>query len=905
MKFRTRLYLGFGIVMVVMMIVLAIVLNLLSLQNKQMDEIVQDRYEKIRLLNNISTQVGIIGRELDDITLNQQFTPDRESIIKIEAANGEIDQRINTLEQLLKVERAVLVFVDLKEELSNYQEIVDHFLLNENIDITSDLQLRVVEAQSKRTELLTILDDLIVIQEEIMDETLQQSTIVYNSGVRYVLISTIIGILVGLISIVFIVRGITARLNRVKNVMDSIDYQAEVFPRVNVITNDEIGEIATAYNEMASALEMHERAEREYLEDIEEQHWLKTKTTELSTMTQGITELGVLGKQYIQSLAQIVGATHGVIFTRNSSEQGEFFTRLATYAYSDSLNQRTEEIKLGEGLIGQAAVSQETIILENVPEDYVKISSGLGETKPSTIMIVPSSLEDEVLAVIELASIKQFTEVEQELIKEASHQLGVIINRIEKLLQVKRLLEESQTLNEELQTQSEELQMQQEELRTMNDELEAHYRNSELKTKELERYKLDLEEKNKEVVLGSKYKSEFLANMSHELRTPLNSLIILAQMLYENKDGNLTEKQVEYATTIFSSGNDLLRLINDILDLSKIESGMADMVQGEVVLEDVLSLAERQFAPIAKKKGIELELIKQEMIPSIIYSDEQRISQIVKNLLSNAFKFTEKGKVMLELGKRMMNEGSIQKEFLTFAVTDSGLGIPKDKQGLIFEAFRQADGTTSRKYGGTGLGLSISKELADLLGGYITLESTEGIGSTFTFYLPINEEQTSDTQSPSEDESQTEVATATELIESQKDDNMTTMPIIEDSLMGKKVLVVDDDMRNVFALTSALELNGMNVIFSENGKEALSMLPEHQDVDIILMDIMMPEMDGYEAMQNIRHMEMFKTIPIIALTAKAMKYDRQKCIDAGASDYISKPVNLEQLMSLLKVWLHK
>ncbi|MBD8071465.1 ATP-binding protein [Bacillus sp. PS06] len=901
MNFKTRLNIGFGVVMVVMLIVLSVALSLLSTQQRQLDHIVEDRYEKIKLLNHIRTEVGVIGREIDQITLNDQVSPNAENIAQINQSYEMVIREVNDLEQMLQIERAVEVFTELQKELINYKTIVDRFLVNDP-ELTNHLDMRILEAQSKREDIFVVLDELIFIQEQIMEETSEATANQYNNGVKSVVIASIIGIILGIAIMILVVRGIAARLNRVKNVMSSIDYQAEEFPRVDIITKDEIGEIATVYNEMASALEEHERTEREYLEDIEEQHWLKTKTTELSNLTQGITEIEVLGQQYINELSKIVQAKHGVIYIRNHDPQGDYFTKLAAYAYSDTLNQNNDVIRIGQGLVGQAAADKEAMILQDIPDDYVKISSGLGDTKPSTIMIVPSALEDEVLAVIELATINTFSEVERDLIIEASHQLGVIINRIEKLIQVKKLLEESQTLNEELQTQSEELQMQQEELRTMNDELEAQYRNSEQKTKELEKYKLDLEEKNKEVLLGSRYKSEFLANMSHELRTPLNSLIILAQMLYENKSGNLSEKQVEYASTIFTSGNDLLRLINDILDLSKIESGKVDMVQSEVVLDDILSVAERQFLPISRTKGIEFEIKVADDIPAIIYTDEQRISQILKNLLSNAFKFTEEGKVMLEIAKTsMLSKDSLrQEEYLAFSVTDTGLGIPKDKQELIFEAFRQADGTTSRKFGGTGLGLSISKELAELLGGSISLESTEGVGSTFTFFLPINAQEMMEQK---DDDSETEVAITLET--SQLQVEQPQPPIIEDGLVGKKVLVVDDDMRNIFALTSALELNGMNVIFSENGKEAITMLPEHPDVDIILMDIMMPEMDGYEAMQHIRHMEMFQSIPIIALTAKAMKYDRQKCIDAGASDYISKPVNLEQLLSLLKVWLHK
>ncbi|WP_078543902.1 response regulator [Litchfieldia alkalitelluris] len=914
MKFRTRLYLGFGLVMLVMTIVLILTINMLSSQKSRMDEIVQDRYEKIKLVNMIRSDIGVIGREINGLVVKgEQTTLTQESSKSIAVSYSTINNTISELERMELSKSVNDILAVFKEELIRYKTLVD-MAGNENVNIETELSLLVSDAELKRITLVEIIDELVKIQENNMTETLAQSTTDYNNGVRNVTIFTIIGILVGIGMAIFIVTGITKRLARVKNVMKSIDYEAEVFPRIDVITHDEIGEIASAYNEMATALEFHERTEREYLEDIEEQHWLKEKTTELSIMTQGITDLKPLGDQLIGKLAKIIQANYGVIYIRKNHSEGTYYSKLSSYAYQAGLNLEFNDIKPGEGLVGQVAVDNEIMRLQNIPDQYIKITSGLGEAKPSDIMIVPSAYEGEVFAVIELASLRPFTEIEQDLIQQVANQLAITINRIEKHMQVQALLEEAQTLNEELQTQSEELQMQQEELRTMNDELEAQHRTSEQKTKELETYKNELEEKNKEVLLGSKYKSEFLANMSHELRTPLNSLIILAQMLYENKHGNLSDKQVEYATTIYSSGNDLLRLINDILDLSKIESGKIDIMQGEVVLEDILINAERQFLPISKKKGIDFFIRKSEDVPAIVYSDEQRINQILKNLLSNAFKFTEKGNVQLSIEKtKIHSEEHGNQDYLSFKVSDTGSGIPQDKQDLIFEAFRQVDGTTSRKFGGTGLGLSISKELAELLEGYINLESFEGKGSQFTFYLPLHSIGNGTSRPNEQSEGENEAAASIDVLqkpvvkehESDSVKSSENHSIINEVYSNKKVMVVDDDMRNVFALTSALESNGMNVIFCENGKEALELLPEHPDLDIILMDIMMPEMDGYETMENIRRIDEYKELPIIALTAKAMKYDRQKCIDAGASDYISKPVNLEQLLSLLKVWLHK
>ena len=392
--------------------------------------------------------------------------------------------------------------------------------------------------------------------------------------------------------------------------------------------------------------------------------------------------------------------------------------------------------------------------------------------------------------------------------------------------------------------------------------------------------------------------------MSHELRTPLNSLLILAQILEENKEQNLTEKQIEYATTIHSSGKDLLELINEILDLSKIESGKMDAQIGEIDIRGVVSFAENQFNAIAEQKGISFGVKVEDDVPMILYSDEQKIYQILKNLLSNALKFTEKGNVDLKVYRSEFTLQHGGQECIAFSVIDTGIGISKDKQELIFEAFQQADGTTSRKFGGTGLGLSISKGMADLLSGYITVHSNEGEGSIFTFYLPVQPEELMEVAA---------AKTAEKVSERQSDDHPQSEMLIQDRnfvmkenvLVGKRILLVDDDMRNVFALTTALEVVGIEVCFAENGRESIELLNQLSDVDLILMDIMMPEMDGYEAMKRIRQLPRFEEIPIIALTAKAMKDDREKCIEAGASDYISKPIQLDQLLSLLQVWLYK
>jgi two-component system chemotaxis sensor kinase CheA len=467
-------------------------------------------------------------------------------------------------------------------------------------------------------------------------------------------------------------------------------------------------------------------------------------------------------------------------------------------------------------------------------------------------------------------------------------------------MQVKSLLEQSQSLTEELQTQSEELQVQHEELRSINEQLAKQYHDSEKKTKELENTKRELEEQAKQLEISSQFKSEFLANMSHELRTPLNSMLILAQIFAENKEGNLTEKQVDYAHSIHYAGKDLLNLINDILDLSKVESGKIEIIPSKVSLSDIQRDIERQFIPVAAQKGLIFQIEPDQDPALTLTTDEQRVMQILKNLLSNAFKFTEEGRVILKFRTPQIHDFKKKNvpsnTVLAISVSDTGIGIPQEKQDIIFEAFRQADGTMSRKHGGTGLGLSISRELAQLLGGTLLVESEVGQGSTFTLYLPnlslaISEAQPAPVEPTlgfSDLPFEVQVASSTEW----------------NDLLGKKILIVDDDMRNVFALTTLFEKQNMSVVFAENGKDSIDTLLAHPGIDIILMDIMMPEMDGYTAMRAIRKIPDYHTIPIIALTAKAMKNDREKCIEAGASDYISKPINVEQLLSLIRVWLY-
>jgi HAMP domain-containing protein/CheY-like chemotaxis protein/signal transduction histidine kinase len=930
-----------------------------------------------------------------------------------------------------------------------------------------------------------------------------------------------------------------------------------------------------------------------------EQDWLKTNLAKFSQMLQGQKDLVTVARRILSELAPVVSAQLGVFYTLDASTKaagGEARLKLlASYAYK-TREGFPNEFRLGEGLVGQCALEKERILLDKVPGEYLNISSGLGESKPVSLIILPVVFEGHVRAVMELASFESFSMVHQAFLEQLTESIGIVFNTIEANMRTEELLKQSQSLARELQTQQQELQQTNEKLEEKAKLLFEQNEEVEKKNREVEMARQALEEKATQLALTSKYKSEFLANMSHELRTPLNSLLILAQQLYANSENNLLPKQIEFAKTIHAAGSDLLNLINDILDLSKIESGTASVDVGELLLRDLQSYVERTFRHVAENRGLQFRIETEGDLPTAVYTDPKRLQQVLKNLLSNAFKFTEHGEVVLKIQavSRGWSEGhpilTHVNSVVAFSVSDTGIGIPHEKQQLIFEAFQQADGTTSRKYGGTGLGLSISREISRLLGGEIQLKSTPGMGSTFTFFIPqtyvvtsrsggkaekivqhteysenvdqpahelrelppspmlslgmrIPAELTDDRDSITEhddsvliiednadfarilldmartrgfkavvasrgdaaltlchdfhfsaitldihlpdidgwkvfdrlkkdsitrhipvivvsgtderdrgmkqgafsfltkpvtqetleatfqqikefvsrkvknlliiEDNEVQRSSIIELISSgsadvntigvstgkealeeieqkpidcvvldlglpdmsgfelidevKKNPKFQNLPIIvytgkelskreenrlkkltktiiikevqsperlldETSLFlhrnqanlpetkrrmleqlhqtdivlaGKKVLIVDDDIRNIFAMTSFLERHSMHVTSAENGREGIENLKSSKGVEIVLMDIMMPEMDGYDTIREIRKMPEFKTIPIIALTAKAMKGDREKCIEAGASDYIAKPVDTEQMLSLLRVWLYR
>ncbi|MGB8186247.1 MAG: response regulator, partial [Pseudolabrys sp.] len=907
-----------------------------------------------------------------------------------------------------------------------------------------------------------------------------------------------------------------------------------------------------------------------------EQDWLKTNLARFTNMLQGQRDLTTVGRLLLNELTPLVNAQLGVIY-QVESEELQTMRLLSAYA-DDSTNGHAQRLRIGEGLIGQCAADRRRMLITDMPTHAVPIGSALFKVQPSNIIVLPILFENQVKAVIELASVTQFTALQTMFLEQLTASIGIVLNSIEATMQTEGLLKQSQQLAGELQTQQRELQQTNEQLEQKAQQLAERNVEVERKNQEIEQARHALEEKAAELALTSKYKSEFLANMSHELRTPLNSILILGQQLADNPDGNLTGKQTEFARTIHGAGTDLLNLISDILDLSKIESGTVTVEAEELFFSDLLDAVGRPFRHEADTRQLSFKVDLDPSIGRSLVTDSKRLQQVLKNLLSNAFKFTARGGVQLKVSAAPAGWTSTHpilrqaQSVIAFEVADTGIGIPTEKQKIIFEAFQQADASTSRKYGGTGLGLAISRELSNLLGGEIHLRSAPGVGSAFTLYLPIayagpsvvtrpagpghapvqtpaimlpperpvekipddrDEIQPGDSilliveddphyarvlidlareksfkvlvatrgadalelakqyqpsaisldvflpdmlgwsvlsqlkQNPltrhipvqiitldedkhhglargafsfvtkptttegveaalrrikeystprrkrllvvednlaeqmsiaellGHDDVEIETAstgrgaldslrrrsadcvvldlrlpdmTGFEVLEELgADQALSEVPVVvftgrelsaeedarlhtmarsivvkgvesperlldetalflhrvvtelppekqrmlerlttsDEDLVGRTVLLVDDDARNIFALSSILERRGMRVRTATTGNEAIQLIEANDDIAIVLMDIMMPEMDGYQTMEQIRKNADFRRLPIIALTAKAMKGDREKCLDAGASDYLAKPVNTEQLLSALRGWLHR
>jgi signal transduction histidine kinase/HAMP domain-containing protein/ActR/RegA family two-component response regulator len=684
--------------------------------------------------------------------------------------------------------------------------------------------------------------------------------------------------------------------------------EGDLTRQVGVAASGEVAVLKDKLNEMIRNL-------RETMRQNTEQDWLKTNLERFTRMLQGQRDLATVSNMILSELAGLVSAQHGVFYALTDLGDGgkPVLQFQAGYGFKERKH-IASFFRLGEGLVGQCALEKERILLTNVPSDYIRINSGLGEAPPLNIIVLPILFEGSVLAVIELASFESFSATHQSLLDQLTESIGLVLNTVEATSVTERLLEQAQSQAQELQSRQEQLRHSNAELAEQatlladkNDEVEGKYQ-------EVEEAKRLVEEKAAELAVSSKYKSEFIANMSHELRTPLNSLLVLAEQLQDNPDGNLTPSQVQYASVIRSSGDDLLKLLNDILDLAKVESNTIELELSELSLADLCESMLHTFEPVAAGQGLAFSVELDERLPATIVTDPHRLRQIAKNLLSNAFKFTSHGEVGVRLG---LGAGSLTEPLLEITVTDTGIGIKPELQKAVFEAFAQADGTTAREYGGTGLGLSISRNLVHLLGGEITLASELGSGSTFTVHLPLGAPAVAAVAPPVASESNGHApppAVLPPLLETVVPVAASTADPVDRphegavqgdvgrSAAGMTVLVVDDDFRNIFAMTALLERAQAIVVPAQSGAEALAILEDENEIDIVLMDIMMPLMNGYEAMAAIRKLPRFADLPIVAVTGKVVGGERARCLAAGASDYIPKPVDTAELLAALSRW---
>ncbi|MFJ3302255.1 ATP-binding protein, partial [Streptomyces sp. NPDC086549] len=684
--------------------------------------------------------------------------------------------------------------------------------------------------------------------------------------------------------------NLTTQVRAIAEVASAVA-QGDMSRSITVEARGEVAELKDNINLMVANLRETTRAK----------DWLESNLARLAALMQGHRDLMEVADLILRELTPLVNAQYGAFFLADPDEDGPSLRTaepakglafIAGYGAAQGATVETGGLPV-HGLVRQAAREKKRILVEEAPPDYIKINSGLGEAAPTTIVIIPILFEDKLLGVIELASFSRFSDVHLAFFDQFVNTIGVAINTIIANSRTESLLGESQRLAMQLQERSDELQKQQAELQRSNAELE---------------------EKAALLATSSQYKSEFLANMSHELRTPLNSLLILARLLSDNPDGHLSDQEVQFATTIHRSGSDLLQLINDILDLSKIEAGRMDVRPKRLPLIKLLDYVHATFRPLTLDRGLAFEVSVGEGVPREMHSDEQRLQQILRNLLSNAIKFTATGRVELRVNRVKDPEHHYVRdsdEVIAFAVSDTGIGIAAEKLPVIFEAFQQADGTTNRKYGGTGLGLSISREIARLLGGRIVAESEPGKGSTFTLYVPVLSPGHAATGPIPENRTPLTIPaqpTAEPFPSAHDTDDSWPAPTKLEAwksgragqvLPGRRVLIVDDDIRNVFALTHVLGRVGMPVLYAENGREGVETLERNPDVELVLMDIMMPEMDGYETISTIRRTPRWSGLPIVALTAKAMPGDREKSIARGANDYVPKPVDVDRLLTVV------
>ncbi|MFD0077548.1 HAMP domain-containing protein [Streptomyces sp. NPDC127166] len=669
---------------------------------------------------------------------------------------------------------------------------------------------------------------------------------------------------------------------------------------ITVDAPGEVKDLRDNINSMVESLRATTRANQE-------QDWLQTTLARITGLLQGTRGLPEIAELIMAEVPPLVGAQYGAFFLATDGEQGTELVMTAAYGSPDDPDTPPRRFRPGQSLVGQAAHDRRTLVVEHVPPGYATITSGAGSGDPGMLIVLPIVVEEQVLGAVELASLSPFTPLQRAFLDRFVVSAGAVLSSLVANLRTDELLGQYRKLADELRSRTKELQTGQQELQRSNAELQEKAallaeRNKDIESKNLviEQARQELEERARQLSRTSMYKSEFLANMSHELRTPLNSLLILARLLSQNAEGNLTEKQIDYAEVIHSAGSDLLQLINDILDLSKVEAGKMDIRHEPFPLSQLMEYLEATFGPVADERHLDFTVTLADDVPETLVNDEARIRQVLRNLLSNALKFTDEGGVSLTVGyaspaetpPTLAGAGHV----LAFRVTDTGIGIPAEQLRNVFEAFQQGDGTAARRYGGTGLGLSISREVAGLLGGTIRAESVPGRGSTFTLHLPVPRPAEPAAEA---DGSAVRAGTAPGASSAGRPDGAGS----PDGLAGRTVLVVDDDARNVFALTEVLQGHGFQVLTADGGRAGLDALAAHDEIALVLMDVMMAGMDGYSAIEAIRRLPDRARLPVIAVTAKAMPGDRAQALAAGADDYVAKPVDEDELTAKIRSWL--
>ncbi|HEY8328564.1 MAG TPA: response regulator [Rhodanobacter sp.] len=735
------------------------------------------------------------------------------------------------------------------------------------------------------------------------------------------IIAILLGILLGIVVIRLTSQLVTWPLRRLTDLMTRLANHDHGFEIRRLDRRDEVGEIARALQVF-----------KQMSLDTETQTWVRSRVSDISHMLLQATTHKDFAQWLASELVPLCRAGVGLFYSFDDTRH-----RLDLLgSYGLRLNNRSADHYLpGEGLVGQCALERKAIMLDDVPEDYLHIDSGSGEALPRHVAILPVLYRDTLIGVLELAGFVPLTMQQKQLLDELLPIVALTLENLNRAISTHDLLlqtreqaddlrlselvmrqqkevlrdnnEALQAKTAELEEQSERLIASEEELRVQAEELQASNEELREKTDSLNRQKYVLEDlqqetadKAAELARASQYKSEFLANMSHELRTPLNSLLILSRNLADNDTGNLDAEQIESARIIHDAGNSLLHLINDILDLSKVEAGKMELVIDELPLAELAQRLRRTFVHVAGQKSLAFTLDIEPGLPAILRTDGARLEQIANNLLSNAFKFTAEGAVGVRIG-RPHSEVEVpatlrDQPLIALTVSDTGIGIPADKFERIFNAFEQVDAGTSRQFGGTGLGLAISRRTARMLGGDLVLRSEPGRGSRFTVLLP----ETPPAIVPA-DPADPDLAPDQQAAPSR---SATGRPAAAGSgLAGHRVLLVDDDMRNLFALSRVLRGWGMTVSLAQDGTKALRMLADEAMPELLLIDIMMPGMDGYEMIRTIRMQPRYSGLPIIALTAKAMHGDREKCLEMGASDYLSKPIDLDQLVPVMQAWL--